>query len=206
MSEVALYLGRRGTGKSHRMDRDRREWPRCLLFDSIGESTYDRMERIGSFGRLCQRLAEDPPCFQIAYRGYDSELPREVDFDRFCRAAYCSSDLLVIVEEADLFCTPHKIREPFQQIIETGRHREISLWVATRHAGRLHMNLRSQANRIVTFRQIEPRHLKWIEEAVGPELAERLPHLAQYEAVVWRDGYEIKGTAPSKAVDSDSIL
>ena len=191
------------------MQKERREFPRVLVFDALGESTWDKLERIDTYPVLCQRLAEDPAYFQIAYNGHRDGLTQEEDFDRCCLAVACCYDVLFVVEEADKFAPPGRstaIRPPFLALIEYGRHREISLWCATRFAGRLNQILRSQANRIVSFVQIEPAHRKWIEEAIGSELADKLPHLGQYEAIVWRDGFAIRGTPGSRHLDSRSRL
>lgn len=191
MADVRVIVGKRGSGKSCALRDMLSREPRAVLYDTLREPTYDKFTRIGSFPELCKFLAANPAVFRVAY-SWDGVASHEVDFDRACRAAYACRRLTFAVDEVDLFTSPSYIPRPFDRLVSLGRHRELSVWVATRRPKEVHPLIRSQANMVVSFAQTEPADLEWSRQVMGSG-ADRLPALRLYERVVWTDAPPARG-------------
>lgn len=168
------------------MSHDLLESPRVVVYDTLRERHYATFEQVSDFPTLCQRIADNHPLFRLAYRGEEEEESLESDFDFCCRAILCSRNVVFAVEEVDLFSSPHSLPLPLEKIISIGRHRDLSCFVASRRAPAIHPLIRSQAARIISFTQTEPRDLDWCREVMGSE-AEKLPGLRQFHFLEWRD-------------------
>lgn len=159
--------------------------PRVVLYDTLREKTYNDFQRLDKFPELCRLLARDPAILRVAY-SWDGTAARELDFERVCRAVYCCTRLTFAVEEVDQYCAPTWLPTYLDQIVSLGRHRDLSLWVASRRPKEIHPLIRSQANRVTSFCQTEDADLQWCRQVIG-DLADRLPSLKLYESVTWED-------------------
>lgn len=186
MADVRIVVGKRGFGKSWALRAMLRQEPRFVLYDTLKEKTYDEFQRVEDFPALCRVLAQDPPMFRIAY-SWNGLAAREVDFERVCEAVYCSHGMTFAVEEVDQFSAPTYLPRHLDMLVSLGRHRDLSVWVASRRPKEIHALIRSQANRVVSFSQTEPADLEWSRQVVG-DLAGRLPSLKKFEHVTWEDG------------------
>ena len=185
MADVRLIVGKRGSGKSCKL----REWirpePRVLLYDTLHEKTYDEFTRVDRFDELCKILLSNPPIFRIAFT-WDGTAGHELDFDRVCRAVYACRSLVFCVDEIDQFVSPMFIPRQLDKIVSLGRHRELSLWVATRRPKEIHPLIRSQVNQVVTFTQTEKADVDWMRQVMGDQ-ALQAHELAPYQALTWTD-------------------
>ena len=187
MSDVRLILGKRGSGKSWALREMIRGEPRVLLYDTLHEPAYDEFRRIDKFPELCKLLIENPPIFRVAY-SWDGVAEHETDFDRACHAVFACRGLTFAVEEVEMFTSPSFIPKSLRKIVSLGRHRELSLWIATRRPKEVHPLIRSQANRVVSFSQSEPADLEWCRQVMG-DMTDGLPQLDpnKHQSVTWYD-------------------
>ena len=196
MADVRVILGKRGSGKSWALRDMIASEPRVLLYDTLKEPTYDKLKRVEKFPELCKLLIANPAVFRVAY-SWDGVAEHEVDFDRVCNAVYACRGLTFAVDEVDLFTSPTFIPRPLDKVISLGRHRGISLWVASRRPKEIHSLIRSQANRVMSFAQTEPADLEWCRQVMGSQ-ADELPGLGQYKSLTWFDGQKPVTEAPEK--------
>jgi len=190
MADVRVIVGKRGSGKSWALRDMIRSEPRVLLYDTLHEPTYDEFSRMDKFPELCKFLSSNPAIFRVAY-SWDGIAPHELDFDRVCRAVYACRRMTFAVDEIDLFTSPSFLPRSLDKVVSLGRHRELSIWVATRRPKEVHPLIRSQANRVLSFAQTEPADLDWSRQVMG-DMADSLPSLKQYESRCWHDTGEQK--------------
>ena len=153
------------------------------------------MARVGNFAELCGRLSKSHKVFSIAYNGKEQR-PRAEDFDLFCRAAYACTSIAVAVDEIDLHINSQWMPESLDNLVSLGRHRDISLYCATRRPKEIHPLIRSQAHQVISYQQTEPADLEWCRAVMGDK-AEGLPTLGLHEAIVWNDTEYLTKSVPS---------
>lgn len=95
--------------------------------------------------------------------------------------------LIYGVDEIDQFCSPSEPLEPeLNEIVEYGRHRQMSVSCTTRRPHKVSRNLTAQCAEFRIFKTNEPRDKKYFEEFIGSAVKE-LPRLGQYEYLRWVD-------------------
>jgi hypothetical protein len=95
--------------------------------------------------------------------------------------------LIYGVDEIDQFCNPNEPLEPeLNEIVEYGRHRQMSMSCTTRRPHKVSRNLTAQCAEFRIFKTNEPRDKKYFEEFIGQAVKE-LPQLGQYEYLRWVD-------------------
>lgn len=94
------------------------------------------------------------------------------------------------VDEIDQFCDPHtplKDHCPeLNEIVEYGRHRNISMSCTSRRPHAVSRSLTAQCAEFRIFKTNEPRDKKYFLEFIGSEV-NQLPRLGQYEYLWWAD-------------------
>jgi len=186
VADVRIVVGKRGFGKSWALRGMLRTEPRVVLYDTLKEKTYNEFSRIEGFPALCRFLATNPAIFRVAY-SWDGTAPRELDFERVCEAVFCCRGLTFAVEEVDQYCNSSFLPRHLDMIVSLGRHRDLSVWVASRRPKEIHPLIRSQANQVVSFAQTEPADLEWSRQVIG-DLSADLPGLKKYRSLTWKDG------------------
>lgn len=90
-------------------------------------------------------------------------------------------DMVLVVDEVNLFCTSQKMYPALRKIVALGRHSGVDLIVTARDPQEINPRLRSQADAIVSFRLTEPAALSWAAD----RNAEVAPLLATLEPRRW---------------------
>jgi hypothetical protein len=180
--KVMLVLGQRGTGKSYLADYLISQYQRYIIFDTLGEY---------SNGVVCDSLEQFKELFAKVYSGnfkiIYQPLNPAVDFDYLCDVVYSCGDLVFLVEEIDTFCTPQEISNNFANIIQRGRHKNITLIGVSQRPYGIHRLITSQAKTIYSFIHREPRDIDYLKAFIGDE-AEKIKELKQYEFLKWDNG------------------
>ncbi len=158
---VVLILGRTGSGKTTLAKEIMQQFPRRITLDPLEE--YNSGVIVRDFTRLYEYLtrpgfdAERDP-FVLTFRAR-STVDREFLF-KFVKEM---NDILLTVEEAEIYLDPRSLNEDFSDLINYGRHREISLLAIARRVPEISIEFRAQITEFITFRQFEPRDLDLLE-------------------------------------------
>jgi len=121
---------------------------------------------------------------QFRFGIYD---PRDTDV--LTATAFMLGDCWLVLEEiSTLYNIGARIHGPLQEAILLGRQRSLSLLAISQRASYFPITLRSQASRIVSFRQQEPADLKWLADFMGQANAEKLPLLQDLHCIDWHKG------------------
>jgi len=132
---------------------------RVVVLDPFEE--YPVTWRARSFPELVQILEEEyqKPKFSIGctyddFEGYGDTLD-------LCREV---GDLVVVIEELNLFIDCWTREEPFLNLVRVGRHHGVSIVLVAQRAAEIPKLFTSQSDAIVTFRQTEPRDLDYLSK------------------------------------------
>jgi len=191
--KVVLVLGQRGTGKSYAARKLAEGMKRLIIYDTLGE--YDgegvSCESLDEFKKYFLSVYKDN--FRIVYQPSNpgSDEGRQ-EFNEICGYLYDCGDLVLMVEEIDTFCPGNSMLDQLANIIQRGRHKNISfIGVSQRPVG-IPKIITSQAKTIYTFLHREPRDIEYLRDFIGQE-AEQISDLGQYEYLKWDNGKITKG-------------
>ncbi len=184
---IELIFGKRGSGKSYLARHKLREYKRSLVFDTLGEYTegvvFDNLPALAAFWKKV--YAGD---FRIIYQ----PLNPEVEFSQVCDLIWNCGNMAFEVEEIDCFCgvLSSSLDESFRQLIQRGRHRDITLIGVTQRPASVARLLTSQAKQMSIFNTTEPRDIDYFKQVIGERIVPMFEQLKQYEFISWQDGQD----------------
>lgn len=184
--DVILVCGVTGSGKTN--------WARTFTSDLKRLFAYDiavsfPVQYVDT--NYLVTFAENPaPQFRLGvYSPYDTDV--------LTAAAYMVGNAWLMLEEiSTLYNIGARIHGPLQEAVLLGRQRSLSLLIISQRASYIPITLRSQASRIVSFRQQEKADTTWLADFMGKETADQLPALADLECVDWEKGNITRYTCP----------
>lgn len=104
----------------------------------------------------------------------------------FANAAAAAGECALLIEESSLcFDRGEKIPEWLRHHVFMGTHIGVDRIFIAQRAASIPIDVRSQASRIVTFRQTEPADVKAACERMGREYMDELPALEKLHCLDW---------------------
>lgn len=188
-TDVFLFLGRRGSGKSYLARRVSGAYPRKVIFDTLGEYTTSDGTLCHSFDDFSQKLleTENSQSFTLIYQ-FDIESADQGDeFNHALRCIYYRGNVLVIVEEIQNFASTHHLPHWLRQSLFTGRHRNMALAFTTQRPGECHKSIISQANHCFFGPLHEKNDTDYCKAVLGSH-AQTLSTLPDREFLYFRPG------------------
>lgn len=175
--EVILVCGVTGSGKTTWARQFTEKLSRLFVYDIAAsfKVNYVDAETLADF-------AESPTQnFRLGvYSPYDTNV--------LTAAAYLIGNCFLVLEEiSTLYNIGARIHGPLQEAVLLGRQRALSILAISQRASYIPITLRSQASRIISFRQQEPADLKWLADFMGKR-AEILPSLQDLHCLDWHKG------------------
>lgn len=179
--DVILVFGKTGSGKTEWTKHYLQTCHRVLIADAdqhgypaVHFKTFDDLsEYVG-------KHTAPKSFFRASYTPYDHEFPCFLDLGRIV------SPVHLVLEEADRLPDPSECFE-YQEVIVRGRHTGTSLVAVSLYPYLMPKMLRSQATRIIVFRQHEPADIDWLRRVMGDD-AHRLSNLGDHEFFDWTPG------------------
>lgn len=121
---------------------------------------------------------------ELAAFRYGTYLPEEVEM--FGRAAYAAGETTLIMEECALLFTKGQGVEPWARpMIYMGREPQLNLVLVAQRATFIPLDIRSQANRVITFFQNDPDDIRALSHIIGAEHRDTLLTLDYLECLDW---------------------
>lgn len=171
--EVVIILGKTGFGKStwlkHYCDR----FTRIFAFDPFGKFPANYSGEDFILDTAASGNFEPGHNFRVGSFNRN-------DLDLLGALAFMSGDCLLVIEEAGfIWGKGERIPDWLQEIVFLGRHKNVSLAITAQRAAYIPIDLRSQANRLVTYWQTEMNDVGWLENYLGERVNE-IPALPKY--------------------------
>ena len=182
-NEIIIILGRKGSGKTHLARQMASSATRLIVFDPQRQFSVDGVV-IDDALSLAEYLSQAQAAnFRIIYqpvmtvRGDVDLLLQEFNFVSRCVGRL--RNVLFVIDEIDR-CVGRDF--VFKNLIQTGRHRQISVIATTIRYTDATRDMTAQADTIISFQCTEPGDVRYFRERLG-EIAERLPSLPLYHYV-----------------------
>lgn len=180
MNKVILIYGKRGSGKSTLAKRIISHFKRVIVFDPLSEYAGDTIvNSLELFAETVTPLS-DSDAFTIVCRFVHESLEETtLAYDYAARIVWDIGDILLVLEETEMFLDSFNKDSFINYLISFGRHRNVSLVGIGRRPAEIAVKLRSQFTSVFSFTQSEPRDLYYFEQ-LGFDTAE-LSTLEQFE-------------------------
>jgi DNA helicase HerA-like ATPase len=171
--EVVIILGKTGFGKSTWLAEYAARFTRLFAFDPFGKFPANYWDGDFIIERAQDGNFEPGRKFRVgSYNRNDLELLGAL--------AFLSGDCLFVIEEAGfIWGKGERIPDWLREIVFLGRHKNVSLAITAQRAAYIPIDLRSQANRLVTYWQTEMVDVGWLENYLGERVNE-IPMLPKY--------------------------
>lgn len=154
---VTLIFGKTGSGKSFHAKKLIKNFNRVVIIDALYE--YENGIIFTSFDDLINYTIDFlPPRFTFICRFQSNE---EIEF--LFKMCYQLGNLLLVVEEAEIYISPYSKSSEFLNLVRYGRHRSISILGIARRTAELSIDLRAMVDKIISFKQTEIYDLKKME-------------------------------------------
>lgn len=200
-TDVILCLGSRGSGKTHLSRVVQKHYFRTVVFDPTGEYRDEKdATHIYSFSEFCDELIKIEKLKINKYRiifHFDPEIADHSElFNEALRLIYYLGNTLIVIEEIQLFSSPHFIPQWLKNCLFVGRHQNLALIFTTQRPGELNKGIFSQCHFIFAGKIIEQNDLKYISNILGP-ISSKLINIEKRKFILF------DGTNSNFLVDND---
>lgn len=189
--DLIIIVGNQGQGKSVWTKEYSRTLSRLFVSDPMG--SYEGVDFVSDPADWWQRIESG----EMREFRFGTHIAEELPF--FGHAAFAAGDCTLVIEECALmFQRGADLDEWAKRLVYMGRHPRVNLLLVAQRANAIPLAVRSQASRIITFRQSDPTDVKAIAEIIGREHAEAIPALPKLECIDWTpEGIKTYGVRPS---------
>lgn len=180
--DITIVLGKTGFGKSLFSKLMTKNSKRFLVFDPLG--SYENVTWLR------------PSDLYELYDNNDGQLGKKFRLgifefealETFGLMAFVTGDNILLIEEASqVFPKGCALPDWTNKLTFMGRHQSCSLLITAQRASSIPIDLRSQANRVVSFRQSEPNDLKWLSEFFDKQQQHQITQLKVGQCLDFQD-------------------
>lgn len=174
-TEVVIVTGQRGNGKTTWARNYIKSLNRVIVLDKQAFEEFG-VPLSPNFPALVKAV-EGKSFFRASYAPHTFEIPVMFDLARVVGNCH------LVLEEADQLDDPRSFLE-YDEAISRGRHYGVSIVAISLFPTKLPYALRTQATRLICFRQLEPRAINTVAEIIGDD-GLRLPSLQKFHYLDW---------------------
>lgn len=174
-TDCAIVMGQRGCGKSYLAKGFQSLWPRRIIIDSLNE--YREGTIVHNFPDFADTLLHFQQSgqkeFELVYQfDFDSHMS-ESEFNEIIRLCYYLGNVQIVIEEVQLYSSPHSLPRNLKNALLTGRHQNISLLFTSQRPGEVNKTIISQCSHIFVGRISEGNDLNYLSKILNQD-SERL--------------------------------
>jgi len=172
--DIIQVLGKTGFGKSLWCKLFTRSNKRLLVFDPV--ASFDDVEWL-NFETMYSQFDDDSPgeILQKEFRFGAFEFEA---LETFGDMAFVTGDNLLVLEEASqIFKKGCALPDWTNRLTFMGRHEACSMLITAQRASSVPIDLRSQSNRVISFRQSELTDMKWLSEFFNKDEIKQITQL-----------------------------
>lgn len=178
--DFIIVVGAQGYGKSLWAKLFTRLTPRLLVYDFKLSFPNVRFQKLTS--ELFDETMANKGMFRIGSGFYD-------DIDILSNLSYASANNTLVLEECGtIFRRSQTMMSWSKRMVFAGREQNANLILVAQRAASIPIDIRSQANRIVSFMQHESEDIRALVMKIGSSYRWKLPNLKPYHCIDWNDG------------------
>lgn len=170
-TDCILVMGRRGCGKSFLAKRLQSIWPRRVIVDTLNE--YSGQNVAFNFQEFSEKLiklkSENSKKFELIFQFNPENENSEAEFNELLRLCYYFSNIQIVIEEVQLFSSPHFLPKWLKNCLLIGRHQNLSVLCTSQRPGEVNKTILSQCAHIFCGNIIEGNDLKYISNFLNLE-------------------------------------
>lgn len=142
-------IGRSGCGKSSLGKFIQKFFPRKFIIDSLDEYPSHETD-IHNFEEFIafMKIAPELKSFTRVIKFHAGETNRKMIFEHYMKGFYYLGNCLIVIEEAQDYCSPHDIGHWFKLCMTSGRHKNLSFIFTTQRPALINGTVLSQSTHI----------------------------------------------------------
>lgn len=168
-----LILGTSGCGKSYLGKTIQLSFSRVVVFDALDEYQTDQKNIIRSWDELTKFIdenAEKPSFFRVIKFDFSDDDDYRITFiDHALKLLYYMGDVTIVIEEIQLFSTPHSISTNLKNCMTTGRHKRLSFIITSQRPSLMNKTILSQSTHIFCGNLIDKNDIQYVGNFIGTE-------------------------------------
>lgn len=182
----------RGCGKSFLGKKIQGIFPRRFIFDTLWEYPESDSD-VFNFEEFAQRLlaTANQSEFTITYRPDPDSQDFAAEFNEVLRCLFERGNILIVIEEVQLFATTHFLPRSLRNLLLMGRHQGISMVLTTQRPGECHKTIISQTNHLFAGTIYEKNDVEYVRSFMGDD-AFKLKDLPKREFFYFQPGMPLK--------------
>lgn len=171
--KIILIFGKTGSGKTTFVKRLVKKLNRVIIIDKMFE--YEDGIIFYKFEDLLNYfLLNKPSSFKFICR-----FENDIDIENLFIFCWYVKNLVLVVEEAEMYISPFVKQSNFLRLVRYGRHRGISIIAVARRVIEVSNDIKANSDKIVTFQQILEKDLEYLEKFGFNK--EKVKNLKKYE-------------------------
>jgi DNA helicase HerA-like ATPase len=173
--DCITLVGMRKSGKSHKAReilKNKKVFKRVVIFDPVCD--WHEGTVVNSWAGFTKAILElkDASKFTLIFRFSPDDPTRPETLNEALRVLYHLGNLFVVIDEIQLFCTPHYMPPYLENLYFIGRHRGVGVVAITQRPSKLNKSCLSQSEHVFVGQLHENNDIKVVANFLNKTTAE----------------------------------
>jgi ABC-type dipeptide/oligopeptide/nickel transport system ATPase component len=168
-----VIMGTSGCGKSYLGKVIQLNFSRVIVFDPMDEYQTDQKNIIRSweqFASFVNNEGEKNKFFKVIKFSFDDDDIERISFlDHAIKVLYHLGNVTIVIEEMQLFSTPHSISKNLKNSMTTGRHQKLSFIITTQRPSLMNKTILSQSTHIFCGNLVDKNDILYVGNFIGAD-------------------------------------
>lgn len=146
--DCTTIVGMRGSGKSFLARKLGIAYPKQVIFDPVCD--WNDGVIVSSFDGFCEKIRKfkDIDRGNLIFRFSPDDESKAETLNEALRILYSMGNVQAVIDEIQLFCTPHYMPPYLENLYFIGRHKKVGVTAITQRPSRLNKSCLSQSNHV----------------------------------------------------------
>jgi energy-coupling factor transporter ATP-binding protein EcfA2 len=181
--ECITIVGKRGSGKSYLAREIGKAMPKQVIFDPVNDWSEGVIVR--SFAQFCEKvqLFNSAEHGNLIFRFDPDDNHRAETLNEALRVIYHMGDVQVVIDEIQLFTSPHYMPPYLENLYFIGRHKKVGVTAITQRPSKLNKSCLAQSEHVFVGQLHENNDIKVVSSFLNmshTDIASLKPREFQY--------------------------